>query len=69
VVFTPRAAGRPIARSRVRLDKKTRLLYRGRRFFINGESIVVKTTSARMLRELPTAARPRARGFAAGLAV
>ena len=29
VVFTPRAAGRPIARSRVQLDKKTRLLYRG----------------------------------------
>jgi 50S ribosomal protein L16 3-hydroxylase len=69
VVFTPRAAGRPIARSRVQLDKKTRLLYRGRRFFINGESIAVKTNSARMLRELADRrAAEGARLAAAGLA-
>src|SRR5512145_1290287 len=52
VVFTPRAAGRPIARSRVRLDKKTRLLYRGGRFYINGESVAVKRSSVPILREL-----------------
>jgi 50S ribosomal protein L16 3-hydroxylase len=52
VVFAPRAAGRPIARSRVRLDKKTRLLYRGGRFYINGESVAVKRSSVPILREL-----------------
>jgi 50S ribosomal protein L16 3-hydroxylase len=52
VVFTPPARRRPIARSRVQLDKKTRLLYRGARFFINGESVAVKASSGRILREL-----------------
>ncbi|HEU4353005.1 MAG TPA: cupin domain-containing protein [Burkholderiales bacterium] len=52
VVFKPRPAGRLIARSRVRLDRKTRLLYRGRRFYINGESLAVKRSSMPILREL-----------------
>jgi 50S ribosomal protein L16 3-hydroxylase len=39
VVFRPGRGRRALARSAVRLDAKTRLLYRGRRFFINGETI------------------------------
>ena len=41
VVFAAGAGRRGLARSLVRLDAKTRLLYRGRRFFINGESFTV----------------------------
>jgi 50S ribosomal protein L16 3-hydroxylase len=41
VVFVAGAERRALARSLVRLDAKTRLLYRGRRFFINGESFTV----------------------------
>jgi 50S ribosomal protein L16 3-hydroxylase len=52
VVFTPRPAGRSIDRRRVRLDKKTRLLYRGERFFINGESLAIRKSSTKVLREL-----------------
>src|SRR5262245_17185473 len=37
VVFRPGSRRRALSRCRVRLDPKTRLLYRGRRFFINGE--------------------------------
>jgi 50S ribosomal protein L16 3-hydroxylase len=69
VVFTPPARGRPIGRSRVRLDNKTRLLYRGGRFYINGESFAVRASSAKILREL--ADRRTAEGArlaAAGLA-
>jgi 50S ribosomal protein L16 3-hydroxylase len=51
VVFEAGAEPRALARSLVRLDAKTRLLYRGRRFFINGESITVPGP-ARGLREL-----------------
>ncbi len=52
VVFAPPARRRPIARSRVHLDKKTRLLYRGARFFINGESITLRASAAKILRQL-----------------
>jgi 50S ribosomal protein L16 3-hydroxylase len=52
VVFTPPARDRPISRSRVQLDKKTRLFYRGGRFYINGESVAVQACCAKMLREL-----------------
>jgi 50S ribosomal protein L16 3-hydroxylase len=51
VVFAPGATPRALARSMVRLDPKTRLLYRGRRFFINGESFSVRGR-VRGLREL-----------------
>ena len=51
VVFAPGAKPRALARSMVRLDPKTRLLYRGRRFFINGESFSVRGR-VRGLREL-----------------
>jgi 50S ribosomal protein L16 3-hydroxylase len=68
VVFTPPAGRRPIARSRVQLDKKTRLLYRGKRFFINGESVAVRAFSAKILRELADRrAAEGARLAAAGL--
>jgi 50S ribosomal protein L16 3-hydroxylase len=68
VVFTPPAGRRPIARSRVQLDKKTRLLYRGKRFFINGESVAVRAFSAKVLRELADRrAAEGARLAAAGL--
>jgi 50S ribosomal protein L16 3-hydroxylase len=56
VVFAPRGRARatPAAmrRSRVRLDPRTRLLYRGTRFFINGESMTVAARDAAALREL-----------------
>lgn len=52
VVFRPRAGGGEIARSRVRLDPKTRLFYCGRRFFINGESLELSRRQAALLREL-----------------
>jgi 50S ribosomal protein L16 3-hydroxylase len=52
VVFRPGRGARALARSAVRLDAKTRLLYRGARFFINGESIELHGTDAALLREL-----------------
>jgi 50S ribosomal protein L16 3-hydroxylase len=52
VVFRPANRRRPLARSMVRLDAKTRLLYRGTRFFINGESIRLPARAAPVLREL-----------------
>ena len=53
VVFQP-GRRRPTAlrRALVRLDPKTRMLYRGARFFINGESIALNGRSAVLLREL-----------------
>ena len=52
VVFSPAHARRACASSTVRLDGKARLLYRGRRFFINGESFELSAKSAAGLREL-----------------
>ena len=53
VVFQRRSRGQAaLRRSLVRLDPKTRLLYRGARFFINGESIEVNGRSAVLLSEL-----------------
>ena len=52
VVFSPGGQRRSLKRSLVRLDPKTRLLYRGRRFFINGESLDLRGKAAARLREL-----------------
>jgi 50S ribosomal protein L16 3-hydroxylase len=52
VVFRPTRTRRPLARSIVRLDAKTQLLYSGRHFFINGEAFRLKESGARHLREL-----------------
>jgi 50S ribosomal protein L16 3-hydroxylase len=52
VVFETRAKARALSRSVVRLDPKTRLLYRGTRFFINGESIAVGGRNIAPLYEL-----------------
>ena len=52
VVFQPHAGRRALARSMVRLDAKTRLLYRGRRFFVNGESFEASSRNSALLREL-----------------
>jgi 50S ribosomal protein L16 3-hydroxylase len=52
VVFQPAARRRTLARSVVALDAKTRLLYRGRRFFINGESLEASARNTALLREL-----------------
>ena len=49
VVFRPRSSRRGLARSTVRLDAKTRFLYSGRRFFINGESVAASGKELRML--------------------
>jgi 50S ribosomal protein L16 3-hydroxylase len=71
VVFRARTARRGLAGSVVRLDPRTRLLYRGRRFFINGETMTLKGSSLRALRELADRRVARgatlARGPLAGL--
>jgi 50S ribosomal protein L16 3-hydroxylase len=48
VVFAPQ----PSRGTVVRLDPRTRLLYRGRRFFINGEMVEVDAAQSIALREL-----------------
>ena len=52
VVFRPQSSRRPLRGSLVRLDAKTRLLYRGARFFINGESMELDRRNAVLLRAL-----------------
>lgn len=52
VVFGAVKERRALARSVVRLDPKTRLLYRGTRFFINGESIALGGRNTAPLYEL-----------------
>ena len=55
VVFRPGSGRRSLARSTVRLDAKTRLLYSGARFFINGESIAASRKELRILADRRTA--------------
>jgi 50S ribosomal protein L16 3-hydroxylase len=52
VVFDARPSRRALERSRVRLDARTRLLYRGERFFMNGESLTPSRAARAALREL-----------------
>src|SRR5688572_5247678 len=52
VVFARSRARIPLTRARLRLDAKTQLLYSGRWFFMNGESLRASVRDARMLREL-----------------
>ena len=52
VVFRAGSGERALTASRVRLDPKTRLLYRGRRFFINGETLELDGRAAAALRAL-----------------
>ena len=52
VVFRPQPARRLHSRSVVRLDPRTRLLYGGACFFINGDSLEMSGAGARVLREL-----------------
>lgn len=52
VVFRADRGRRPLARSRVRLDPKTQLLYSGNRFFMNGESFAVHKRSSIPLKNL-----------------
>ena len=52
VVFETGSKTRALSRSVVRLDPRTRLLYRGTRFFINGESISVRGANIAPLYEL-----------------
>ena len=52
VVFPPGRGRRACASSIVRLDGKVRLLYRGRRFFLNGESFDLSAERAAGLRVL-----------------
>ena len=60
VVFLPSAKRGALARSELRLDPKTQLLYSGRRFFINGESFVTSKSAAPRLQELADRRRLRA---------
>jgi 50S ribosomal protein L16 3-hydroxylase len=64
VVFRPSAKRGALAGAELRLDPKTRLLYRGRRFFINGESFVASESTAPRLRELADRRRLRAERLA-----
>ena len=52
VVFHPGVGQRALAEATVKLDAKTRLLYRGKRFFLNGESFESSARNAAVLREL-----------------
>jgi 50S ribosomal protein L16 3-hydroxylase len=52
VVFAPGGGRRACASSLVRLDAKARLLYRARRFFMNGESFTLSAKGAAALHEL-----------------
>ena len=52
VVFARSRAGIPLTRARLRLDAKTQLLYSGRWFFLNGESLRASARDARLLRAL-----------------
>jgi len=52
VVFRPGRGRRALRAAFVRLDPKTQLLYAGRRFFINGESVAVAARGAAALRRL-----------------
>jgi 50S ribosomal protein L16 3-hydroxylase len=52
VLFEAQPARRLARGSMVRLDPRTRLLYSGRRFFINGELIEMSARAASALREL-----------------
>jgi 50S ribosomal protein L16 3-hydroxylase len=52
VVFEARRTRRALRDSIVHLDPKTRLLYRGARFFLNGESFSLTGKNAARLREL-----------------
>ena len=52
VVFSPGTRRRAIAGAVVRLDPKTRMLYRGNRFFINGQALTILARDAGPLRQL-----------------
>jgi 50S ribosomal protein L16 3-hydroxylase len=71
VVFEPQSARGALARSLVRLDPRTRFLYSGRRFFINGEMLTPATAHSSALRELADRRAAQgsrlARGTLAGL--
>ena len=49
VVFRPRRAMRALRGSIVRLDPKTQLLYSARKFFINGETLELRSAALRSL--------------------
>jgi 50S ribosomal protein L16 3-hydroxylase len=49
VVFAPGRARRRLRDSIVRLDPKSQLLYSGRRFFINGEAVAVRSAALKPL--------------------
>jgi 50S ribosomal protein L16 3-hydroxylase len=52
VTFRAGSKRRPLARSMVRLDPRTQLLYVGRRFFLNGETLTPSARDAGALRTL-----------------
>ena len=71
VVFARRAAGRapPLARREAVLDARTRMLYRGRRVFVNGEAIELRAAQRAALRRLADRRRAPGQSLArAGLA-
>ena len=49
VVFRPRRTNRALRGSIVRVDPKTQLLYGARKFFINGESLALRSAALRSL--------------------
>ena len=55
VVFRARRGKRALRASMVRLDAATQLLYSGRRFFLNGETVMFVGRAATALRELAEA--------------
>ena len=52
---TPEAFAKAAARRGLRADRRTRMSYRGARFFVNGESVAVPTRQRALLRRLADA--------------
>jgi 50S ribosomal protein L16 3-hydroxylase len=52
VVFRPGRGRRALARAEVQLDPKTRLLYSGNRFYLNGECFTLRKTDSALLKDL-----------------
>jgi 50S ribosomal protein L16 3-hydroxylase len=65
VVFRRSRARQGLERARVRLDRKTQLLYCGARFFINGEALAVPARLAPALRRLADARAASGKDLAA----
>jgi len=68
-VPAPRAFARRLAACTVRLDPKTQMLYRGSRFYVNGEACEVRASARAAVRELADRRCAPGRRFRHGAAI